>query len=253
LNLNNLPRTTLVICAFTADISVSFFTLPLWVATLQVFTREGSRSDWLGFVGGLMGNALTGTIAGLAIFYGWQSVQRQMRVGIIGREEERIEKVLPGLKETIGYLQDLQKVVRPNTPHSVINVLHKYNAFDPKTDRLDDCLKRMIPGADAATRQSVLLVIETILYHAEHANADQNTLLSIQNGLEYRREMDANMIGTARSQAKVASTGLTLKMMAVQAAVKNLKTLEVELTNRLDKFESRLPRFRREIEGYFDK
>ena len=193
-----------------------------------------------------VGIVVAGAIAG-------HNVNRQLRIGIIGREEERIEKVLPGLKEAIGYVQDLRKQFRTLSAHSVIGIIYAFNKCDPKTDRLDLCLKEMIPNADAGTAQRLLLVIETLLYHAKHANADQERLLTITNSPQHRRELETDMIGEARQQAKAAQTGLHLKMLAHQAALENLKQFEAELLRKVDVFEARLPRFRGEIERYFDR
>jgi hypothetical protein len=192
-----------------------------------------------------LGVSVTGSIA-------IRNVSRQLRIGIVGREEDRIEKVLPGLRETVGYIQDLRKRMRTLSPHIVIATIHRFNNFDPKRDQLDVRLKNMIPSADAETRQRLLLALETILFHAERANADQDRFLTITNSPQHRRELESDMIGEARQQAKAAQTGLNFKMLALDAAVKKLKGFESELLQKVDVFEVRGPRFRREIERYFD-
>jgi hypothetical protein len=204
--------------------------------------------DWQTLIGAVV-TAIGVVVAGAIAL---RNVKRQLRVGIIGREEERIERVLPGLRETVGYIQDLRKHLRTPTPHIVIATIQEFNNFDPTMDRLDVRLKEMIPGADAETTQRLLLVIETILSHAASANKDQERFLTITNSPQHRREMESGMIGEARQQAKAANTGLSFKMLAVAAALENLKQFETELVRKIEIFEARLLRFRWEIERYFD-
>jgi hypothetical protein len=131
-----------------------------------------------------------------------RNVNRQLRIGIIGREEERIEKVLPGLREAVGYIQETRKLLRTISPHSVIAKIHQFNNFDPKKDRLDVRLREIIPATDLETRQRLLLVLETILEHTEQADAQQDRFLTITNSPQHRRELESSMIGEVRSKRR---------------------------------------------------
>lgn len=64
------------ILAFCAGASVSFFTLPVWVMFAINLAREGSRTDWLGFFGGVAGGLMTLVGAITA----WFAVKRQVAV-----------------------------------------------------------------------------------------------------------------------------------------------------------------------------
>src|SRR5262245_24663295 len=63
-----------MVLAFVAGVTVSFFTLPLWVGFLINIAKEGPRTDWLGFVGAVFGGFAT-LGAGVAA---WAAVQRQI-------------------------------------------------------------------------------------------------------------------------------------------------------------------------------
>jgi hypothetical protein len=59
-----------VILAFFAGASISFLTLPLWVAFAINIAKEGNRTDWLGFSGAVFAAFMTltaGIIAWLAV------------------------------------------------------------------------------------------------------------------------------------------------------------------------------------------
>lgn len=66
----------IALLAFAGGISVSFFTLPLWVIFASNIAREGARTDWLGFAGSIIGAAMTVAAAGIA----WAAVQRQISI-----------------------------------------------------------------------------------------------------------------------------------------------------------------------------
>jgi hypothetical protein len=87
------------ILAFAVGVSVSFFTLPLWVMFVINVAKEGSRTDWLGFTGSVIG----AVVALIAAIIAWTAIQRQ-----ISAEERRakadrveVENLLQGEMERI--------------------------------------------------------------------------------------------------------------------------------------------------------
>jgi hypothetical protein len=247
-----LEISTVTVLAFVSGIAVSFFTLPLWITVLVNAAREGNRADWLGFAGGLIGNILTGAVAAVAIVVAWRGIKHQLRISLISREEERIERVLPGLKEVVGYIIDLRKRFRTITAHSVLKHIEQFNDYDPTKDRLDDKLKLRVPSADEGTRQRLLLAIETIWDYAMAADAQYETLSRLQQRPEYRAEIEAEVFGEARGKVGAAETSRNMRMLVLLTAVTNLRDLENDLVAQIDKYELRLPKFRSELETFFD-
>jgi hypothetical protein len=71
------PRTinaTIAITAFCVGAAMSFFTLPVWVVFAINFSKEGTRTDWLGFLGSIVGACVTLIAATIA----WFAVQKQI-------------------------------------------------------------------------------------------------------------------------------------------------------------------------------
>lgn len=141
---------------------------------------------------------------------------------------------------------------RSGSPHLWLRRFNALVDFDPSKDRLDDKLKVLIPLTDAETRQRMLLVIETVLAHATRVAADEERYLQITNSAQHRHELEMNVIGEARAQAKAAQTGLNFKLAVLHTSVGELGQLEKQLVQRVDLFEQQLPIFRREIERYFE-
>ncbi|MET4200426.1 hypothetical protein [Bradyrhizobium sp. LA6.12] len=181
-----------------------------------------------------------------------RNVGMQLRINVIGREEERIEKTLPGLREAVGCIQHIRTEFRAGSPHVWLNRFNALADFDPSKDRLDDKLKALMPVADTETRQRIRLVIETILEHATRAAADESRYLQIVNGPQHRRELEMNVVGEARAQANAAQTGINFKLTVLYAAMRELQLLEEQLVRRVDLYEKRLPEFRRVVEQYFE-
>ena len=65
---------TAIVLAFSAGTVVSFFTLPMWVTFYINVAKDGSRSDWLGFSGAIVG-AFATIVAGAAA---WVAVRKQL-------------------------------------------------------------------------------------------------------------------------------------------------------------------------------
>lgn len=181
-----------------------------------------------------------------------RNVTKQLRVNVVSREEERIEKTLPGLREAVGCIQDIRKEFRSGSPPVWLKRFEALAAYDPSKDRLADKLKVMMPLADAETCQQVLLLVETLLEHTVRADADYSRHLQIINSPQYRIEVETGMIGQARRQAEAADIGNNLKLLVVLKALKELQHFEERLIRRVISYEKRLPKFRHEIERYFD-
>jgi hypothetical protein len=79
----------IAVVAFAAGVSVSFFTLPLWVTFAINVAKEGSRTDWLGFAGSVVGAG----VALLAAIIAWFAVQQQIIAQRLATEQVRVDEV----------------------------------------------------------------------------------------------------------------------------------------------------------------
>ncbi|WP_316228335.1 hypothetical protein [Bradyrhizobium sp. SZCCHNR1039] len=88
------PRqTTSVIVAFFVGVSVSFFTLPLWVAFSINLAKEGGRADWLGFAGSTIGAFMTLVAALVA----WFAIQQQIAAPEMAKHQSQQEAKYVGV------------------------------------------------------------------------------------------------------------------------------------------------------------
>lgn len=228
-------RTPLIVIvgvtAFAAGTCASFFLLPLWVVTTINIAKEGSRADWLGFAGGLIGSLLTAVVAGVAIYFAWRGIMRQLRITIISREEDRIERDLPGLRDAHSKAAAL--VARLQTPTSIKAVCEPLVSYIPAG--VGHALTRNeppLPDTDPATRR-LFEQLHIRLYKCAQS------LRALESQSQHQRNIAKPVDFTA------AWTELFVAVGEMRAFAETLK-------KKISRYEDALPRFRSQIEQYFD-
>jgi hypothetical protein len=215
---------------------------------LVVSTNAINSTAWISFSGSIIG----GAVAIAAVVVATRNVRRQVRVGLLSREEERIEAVLPGLREIAGYLDRLLKQFRSISGDKVIRVINDFNEIETEEHSLSDKLKEFVPNADERSRQRLHLILQGILVHAYHASQAEKHFVTSKARL--LREKDAGLVVNEISQtARTAETSLNSKVRALQSGMAELREFEKEILRTINLFEARLPRFREELEAYFDE
>ncbi|MGM4919529.1 hypothetical protein [Tardiphaga sp. 813_E8_N1_3] len=222
----------IALLAFAAGSTVSFFTLPIWIVALIGWVNGGPRTDWLGFAGGLIGNLVTAFVAAIAIYFGWQGIKRQMRASMISREEDRIERDLPGLQDLAAALENLNYLLElvGNEPDLVIKILTDQGYRDDGFTAPIDLIRSKLPRVDDRHRR----------YFADILRA----------------------MGTSSWVAQVALRGdlnKTLQQKAAydrglaefRTAIAQLSDFQSLIEARIARYELQLPKFRRELEQYF--
>jgi hypothetical protein len=89
-----LDRVTVAVLAFCAGLSVSFFTLPLWITFAINVAREGNRSDWIGLFGSVLGAIMTLIAAAVAWFAVQEQIQAQESDKQLEKEEAKFAAVI---------------------------------------------------------------------------------------------------------------------------------------------------------------
>jgi hypothetical protein len=209
---------TAAILAFFAGVSVSFFTLPLWVAGIINYAKAGSRSDWLGFVGGMV----AAVVAATAVYFGWQGVKRQLRTNVISREEERIERQLPGLREVAGGLEQL--FPKPLSKGSLMLIALAPLRGDHSGVN-DHDIKRWFPQADPSTLQALLIILQQL-------------------------EEAAAMLASAE---RAESPTVGIHALVFLHAQERLTQFKAMIIDKVALYERRGQKIRLEIEEYFDQ
>ena len=140
--------------------------------------REGGRSDWLGFAGAIIGSSFTSIVAGAAIYFASRSIRQQITAALLSREEDRIERDLPGLRDARNYLNCFVATFSPVTAFFEIGPeLNRLGIGLPNSTLTQD-VKRLLPGTHDAT----LIQVQRFLGNAQSAAlAAQNARHSFQH------------------------------------------------------------------------
>jgi hypothetical protein len=230
---NKLGIAAVATLAFCAGIAASIFTLPLWVTVMINAAKEGSRTDWLGFAGGLIGNLVTAVVAGIAIYFAWRGIMRQLRIGIIVREEDRIEGALPGLRDAYDQAMAILEVVEvPTSIDKMTSTFERYQTVGAASFTTEYIPS--LPEADDKTRRQFLNVYRPMqaaymqLRHLERGHQRQRPSLLDQNPFIPAWEVFRETVVSFRAYAD-------------------------RLGERIEKAERDLPALRTEIEQFFHR
>src|SRR5258708_16052767 len=86
---------------------------------LLISSNSIDSSAWLGYTGYL----ISASIAAAGILVASTNVRSQLRVNLFSREEERIERQLPGLREIAGALYAVHIPVDSKSPQRIFELL----------------------------------------------------------------------------------------------------------------------------------
>jgi hypothetical protein len=166
MNRNDLPGLSPLWLILLATALAIF--LPMSLAF--IYASEPIRaSDWIGFAG----STLTAGVACAAIHYAWRGITRQSRLDLISREEDRIEREIPGLIDAgmltsalYSSLANLQAT--KGFPEMVTHILEMEGLRSLTNDAHLEITARL-PGSDIRTRRAIRSVVGVIIVRNERA------------------------------------------------------------------------------------
>jgi hypothetical protein len=206
---------------------------PLWLISLAtlfgillpimvpvIFGNDIRAADWIGF----SGSVLTAGVASAAVYYAWRGIKRQLRADFLSREEDRIERELPGLFDaevfgTLLYNHLAEDLDRSDFLNCILVGLEK-NGFGISVS--ESSVISRLPNTDLKTRY-------------EYRNVVLLILLRCQMGQRLERTNDFD--------ATVVRDGLSV-------AIERLNALNKRVIERRLLLTGRLPNIRRDIEAH---
>lgn len=216
---------------------------PIWEAT-----ASDKASDWLGFAG----NILACVVAVSAAWLGWQGVKKQLRISVISREEERIEKELPGLRQIERKLSALTARLSENSaPQSVIFVLEQEGLSKTNTKYLAEADK-LFPSAYDHQKSTVAKVLHALLVDAIHAQIALEKMFEISKEVQFLLEQNADLTD-AKKRLKDSREENDGCSEVLRSSLNDLVLMRNECVNRIADLVERHEKCRAEIDGFFEK
>lgn len=190
----------------------------LLVVGIPMLAGPIDARTWFGFGGSLIGGVCTI----VAIIVATRNVNRQLRVSLVGREEERLERELPQLRELHFFLGNLLTLAASGHADTILGQIEREYRLGPGI-RTEDRLSGILPLANQQDRANAI-------YH-----------------VDMLRAICVRLIAAAKYKSDNASAEKLLDYVR-DAIARD----EIRAANKIAAYESRLSIFRRELEAYFE-
>jgi hypothetical protein len=206
----------------------------------------GSQQPILAFIQSWQ-TLIAAAIAFIGIWIAWLSVGRQPRVTLISREEDRIERVLPGLYDASVLLNNIVLSLRGLGEHQDrASELLDIQLEKRDKENLDSAVRRALELTDRPTQLRALEVLRELEWRARLlAHRYEKTRL-IEKDLN-ERPNDENLIATL-DESKVR---LKKSNENFHGTLNKVEGLASEIDEKIRVFSIRLPALRTEIETFF--
>lgn len=232
-------------------IGVFGFVIPSWTtAVVRLGKLSGINESWAGFAGAIISAAMTitATIAGAVI--AWFAIKSQNRINILTREEERIERELPGLVEGSKFLSVLALGLSGYvSAHGALSVLSAYGFENTATGFLAE-VKKWIPNSSDAFQRRL----------AGNLNAIWATAITLKAGGE---AAERALINAQAEQAppdyqyesiqrwKYINSDVSNQRTMLSQYVGLIISMNSEVAERIKRLEARLIICRSQIDRFF--
>jgi hypothetical protein len=190
---------------------------------------------------GLIGSVLGGAITLCGVLIATRNVNRQLRVNLISREEERIEEQLPGLEQVRDNPSPIGGAAGPT---STIRWLEKFREVIDLSD-VPYAMRQQVRQMDRLTADRHFRITqESIKYHMP---------LLVDVALRRRVATQLTSLhGSALALRTNYKTGTGLEADEFEREKRRFDTFVQEVEKKITLYEERRAAFRAEIERYFE-
>lgn len=246
-----LTTASIAVLAFCSGTAVSFLTLPLWVTAFINLAKESGRNDWLGFYGAIIGSVITAAVAAMAIYFAWRAVTKQLRIGLVSREEDRIEVELPGLRQAGDLLRSCALEFLPD-PQQVLEQMKAKNLIVEGSFEIND-LKILLPDVGERSLKPIFSILNRVALHCERFLRDRSYLDQLE------REMvndlitfPPHIIEQRKRMRSFQYTQIVNHHEMLKYLLGELRAVSKGVDLRIQRLTDRQISFRNEIEKFFD-
>jgi hypothetical protein len=261
-----------------------------WFSAAACFVLAGAFTAWLGLWGPVLSAAeadgwyglakqwqtLTGALVAIfAAWIAWVNVGRTLKlqrsvlaVTLMSREEDRLEKELPGLKEAaivLGTLtKELQRLGKNKREILCARVIVKKLPMLPDTS-IEHNVQRVFPSASDQLRQQICDALRYLIETAERLIALHKRISDIKRKLRSSLQyVVAEIVGAEppelSDEQKVLNGELQVlervfadERILLRGRIDVLEKFVAELRERIRSIDQRIPKFRHLIESFLDQ
>jgi len=189
---------------------------------------------------------------GVTAYVAVRNVTKQIRVGILSREEDRIERELPGLRDARNFCAKF-------VPYKIVQAFFGITqAFIDEgigvvgSSFQDDVIKAL-PNTDPATRFRVQGRLGNAFTNASHAQSLMASITRTRENLGGREQWAPGEWDKANAEIERDHKLFAAVSDAYRKSMDEIEAEIADIDRKIALYEARLVRIRKEIEAYFDK
>jgi hypothetical protein len=212
---------------------------------------------WLGILGPVNISSvehwqtlIAAAVAGLGIYFAVRNVSRQIRINILLREEDRLDKHLPGLRNAVNFLEPFLIFRSVTAFHGTTGEFARLG-FGGAGSTMEKDVEKALPVTDDATRAKVL----DHLFEAYRRALTAEGTRALKEELERTNvdvfQWDPNEVKKLRGEITGAQMRFVRERAEFSDQMEKVATLVDDIKSNITRYERRRVQIRREVERYF--
>jgi hypothetical protein len=192
--------------------------------------------------------AATGVLLTALVAVG--NVSKQVRINILGREEDRIQRELPGLRDAVIFYNRFV-FIRHEGFLSNVTVFFRERGISLPNSTIEKDIIDALPNTDVATRLRVRILTTTMVRFAGNVESALRRIPQMESEISLLK--DSAPEDAKRLEEKIESERQRLRILKqrVSSAMDELEEDRRAIQSKIELYDKRLVRIRREVEAYF--
>lgn len=207
--------------------------------------------DWLGFAGNILGGLFTL----IAAYIAWRAVQPQIvaqrdatMLGLLSREEDRIERMLPGLRDAESFASDFLQYKVTHTFQGIVEALQGEGLSGSNFQK---DIEKALPNTDGVTRRRIESKLYQIYRWALHAETSWKGSREAIRETSNPTVWDPSALEQNRAEINRLQDLFRQSREKFGLAMDELENEIRSIRSQREIYEARLVRIRQELENYF--
>jgi hypothetical protein len=212
---------------------------------------------WLGILGPVdlshlrdWQTLISAAVAAIGIYFAVRNVSRQIRINILLREEDRLDKQLPGLRNAVHFLEPFLIFKSVTAFHGATGEFARLG-FGKAGSTPEKDVEKALPSTDDATRAKVLDFLMEAYRLAQAAQGTRALKEIMERTMGDPAQWDPRELQKQRAEI----TGAEMKFVGQRAKfsdqMERVAALVDTINHVIRRYERRRIRIRAEIERYF--
>jgi hypothetical protein len=204
---------------------------------------------WIGFWGSIVAAVLAVIATGAGAVLAWIAIRRQVRIGLLAREEERMERQIPSIRRAEQILSSLIEKIRSSDEDDLKSIFSDQFGVDLRTKKRLPTLTSRLAEAESDTGYQLRQLFFNLqrgfksMSAAKTHSREARTNFGLNEGSDWEAEY--------REASERADDEMDLAVQRYHSAFTEMEVIANKLAQRVQLYEMRLPKFRDEIERYF--